>query len=248
MRAGCPGQSPRLGRGRWLFAKDHSMHRTYARSLTRPLAALLIVASSFGPVVAPVIHADDEDDVSLPAEAMPMDPTSPSDQAPADASSPAFMPLVNTAAVASPEYGMSMFLWGHPDSTSRDLSLATGAGFGWQKTLFQWREIEGDCKGCFNWTEADRVVKATNQAGLKLIARLDFEPMWARKDGAHNGPPDNYQDYADFVSALVSRYKTGSPYGQVHAIEVWNEPNIIVVTAGLSPTGVTNGQSADDVT
>jgi hypothetical protein len=85
------------------------------------------------------------------------------------------------------------------------------------------------------------------------------------------------------VSALVSRYKTGSPYGQVHAIEVWNEPNIerewgnsvinqrqaadyvrllggayqaakaadpnvTVVTAGLSPTGVTNGMSADDVT
>jgi len=37
----------------------------------------------------------------------------------------------------------------------------------------------------------------------KIIARLDFQPTWARADGAMNGPPDNYQDYADFVSAFV---------------------------------------------
>jgi hypothetical protein len=232
-------------------------------TFVRPAAALMIAAASFGPNIA--LAADPD-----PAPTA-QDPT------------PAFLPLVNPSAVSSPSYGMSMFLWGHTDSTSRDLSLATSAGFNWQKTLFQWREIEGNCKGCFNWTEADRVVKASNQAGVKVIGRLDFEPMWSRKDQAHNAPPDNYQDYADFVSAFVSRYRTGSPNGQVSAIEVWNEPNIdrewgdaainpqqaadyvrllsvayraahaadpniIVVTAGLSPTGVTNGQSADDVT
>jgi hypothetical protein len=119
-------------------------------------------------------------------------------------------------------------------------------------------------------------------AGLQIIARLDYEPMWARKDHAHNGPPDNYQDYWDFVSAFVSRYRSGSSIGRVRAIEVWNEPNlsrewanqpisadsatdyvrllsgayqaahaadpdIIVLTAGLSPNGVTDGKSADDV-
>ena len=50
--------------------------------------------------------------------------------------------------------------------------------------------------------------------------------MWARKDHAHNGPPDNYQDYWDFVSAFVTRYRTGSAIGRVHAIEVWNEANL----------------------
>jgi polysaccharide biosynthesis protein PslG len=182
----------------------------------------------------------------------------------------------------SPDYGLSMFVWGHSSTTDRDLKLATSAGFTWQKTLFQWREIEGQCKGCFDWTEADRVVKSSNAAGVKIIARLDFEPLWARADHAHNGPPDNYQDFNNFVSALVSRYKTGSSIGRVHAIEVWNEvnldrewggapinpqqasdyvrllsgaykaakaadPNVAVITAGLSPTGVTNGSSADDV-
>src|SRR4029079_13884845 len=103
--------------------------------------------------------------------------------------------------VSSPDYGMSLLLWGHSNTTERDLKLVTDAGFRWQKTLFQWRQIEGACKGCFDWSEADRVVKASSQAGVHIIARLDFQPPWARQDGATNGPPDNYQDYADFVSA-----------------------------------------------
>jgi hypothetical protein len=117
-------------------------------------------------------------------------------------------------------------VWGHPEATNRHLDLVTQLGFTWQKSLFQWRLIEGECKGCFDWREADRVVKASNDAGVQIIARLDFQPAWARADRAHNGPPDNYQDFADFVSALVARYKAGSPHGRLHAIEVWNEVNL----------------------
>src|SRR3712207_8711285 len=120
---------------------------------------------------------------------------------------------------------MNVFLWDNPTTTDRDLGKLKAAGFGWQKTLFQWREIE-PVKGQFRWAEADRVVRASAQAGVKIIARLDFQPVWARVDGAHNGPPDNYADFGDFVTALVTRYREGSPIGQIHAIEVWNEPNL----------------------
>jgi len=184
--------------------------------------------------------------------------------------------------VTSPDYGVHMFIWGNPSTTERDLRLVTDAGFRWQKSLFQWREIERTAKGQFDWSEADRVVRASAAAGTRIIARLDFEPFWARKDHAHNGPPDDYKDYWDFVSAFVTRYRSGSSIGRVHAIEVWNEPNldrewgngaissdsaadyvrllkgayqaahaadpnIVVLSAGLSPTGVTNAQSADDL-
>jgi hypothetical protein len=125
----------------------------------------------------------------------------------------------------SPEYGMNVFIWDNPITTQRDLAKLRSAGFTWQKTLFQWREIE-PVKGLLNWTEADRVVRASREAGVKLIARLDFQPTWARADGAHNGPPDDYRDFATFVSALVTRYSSTSEIGQVHAIEVWNEPNL----------------------
>ncbi|HEY1295101.1 MAG TPA: hypothetical protein VGJ60_18645 [Chloroflexota bacterium] len=200
----------------------------------------------------------------------------------AAAAPPASAPPASPVAVTSPDYGMSVFLWGHPDTTNRDLKLITDLGFHWQKTLFQWRAIEAGCKGCFDWSEADRVVKASATAGVQMIARLDFQPAWSRKDGAMNGPPDNYQDYADFVSAFVTRYSAVSTIGRVAAIEVWNEvnldrewgmatidkkqaadyvrllsgaytaakaadPSVTVITAGLSPTGVSDGHSEDDV-
>jgi hypothetical protein len=190
-------------------------------------------------------------------------------------------PLAPPSPVSSPDYGLSMFLWGQSSTTDRDLKIASSANFHWQKTLFQWRMIEGAGKGVYDWSEADRVVKASKANGIKIIARIDFQPAWARKDGARNGPPDNYQDYADFVAAFASRYGTGSAIGTVDAIEVWNEvnlnrewgnqpisrqqagdyvrflgmayraahaanPNIIVITAGLSPTGVKNADAWDD--
>src|SRR5438552_8435770 len=51
--------------------------------------------------------------------------------------------------VSSLEYGVHMFIWGQSATTRRDLQLATDAGFHWQKTLFQWREIERTAKGQF---------------------------------------------------------------------------------------------------
>jgi hypothetical protein len=59
-----------------------------------------------------------------------------------------------------------------------------------------------------------------------VIARVDVSPPWARPDANPHGPPLQYADYADFVYALVSRYRTGSTNGRLHAIEVWNEPNL----------------------
>jgi hypothetical protein len=136
-------------------------------------------------------------------------------------------PLATTSAyrAKSPEYGMNVFVWGNPSTTDRDLNLLRSAGFSWQKSLFRWEEIEPQ-RGVFNWTESDRVVRASAAAGVKIIVRLDFQPDWARADGAHNGPPDNYDDFGRFVTALATRYGPNSQIGPLQAIEVWNEPNL----------------------
>ena len=194
-------------------------------------------------------------------------------------------PAAPSAAVpyhaASPEYGMGIFAWGN--DAAAILARVKTAGFGWQKSLIAWRDVEGKGKGQLDWSGSDAVVQASQRAGIKMLARVDFEPAWARADGANNGPPDNYQDYADFLRALATRYKSGSPYGHVDAIEVWNEPNlsrewgeqpvnqqsaadyvrllsaaydavksvdpsIMVVTAGLSPTGWNDDTARPDDT
>jgi polysaccharide biosynthesis protein PslG len=186
----------------------------------------------------------------------------------------------STYRAKSPEYGMNVFVWGNPSTTDRDLGRVRDAGFTWQKTLFMWKQIE-PVRGQFNFTESDRIIRQSAAAGIKVIARLDFQPGWARRDGAHNGPPDNYDDFGRFVAELVKRYRTDSPIGTLHAIEVWNEPNlarewanmpvnetqaadyvrllkvayeaakaedpnVVIISAGLSPTGWSDDTARPD--
>ncbi|MHB0870203.1 MAG: glycoside hydrolase 5 family protein [Chloroflexota bacterium] len=134
-----------------------------------------------------------------------------------------------------PDYGMNVFVFGFPDTTQRDLGKVVDANFNWQETLFQWRLIEGAGKGILDFSEADRVVRASNDAGLKIMARVDFAPAWSRADGRTDGPPDNPQDFGDFIFALVDRYKLGSPFGRIHAVELWNEPNLAREWGGQMP-------------
>ncbi len=128
----------------------------------------------------------------------------------------------------SPDYGVSVFLWGEPAATGRLLNQVKDLNFHWIRQLFQWQAIEGADKGQFDWSEADRVVKAANDAGVKIIARLDFAPDWSQAVPVPNGPPDDLNDFGDFVNAFVSRYGPSSTQGvgRVDAIEVWNEPNL----------------------
>jgi LysM repeat protein len=174
----------------------------------------------------------------------------------------------------TPEYAVHTFLWWSGENQARDAQLVKDAGFTWVKELFPWRNIEGAGKGIYDWSVADQVVQTVNSRGLKIIARVDFQPSWARADGASNGPPDNYRDYGDFVYALASRYK-----GRIQAYEIWNEPNLarewgdrppnaaeyvallrvayarikeadpnaIVITAGLAPTGTGLPDALPDV-
>jgi len=130
----------------------------------------------------------------------------------------------------SPEYGMQAFLWWRSETAHRDLGLIRDAGFTWVKQSFAWRDIEGAGKGHFDWSRADRIVQQVNEFGLDLIARVDRQPQWAGGGYPQNGPPNNYQDYADFLYAMASRYK-----GRIRAYQVWNEPNLNV--AGRSEWG-----------
>ncbi len=195
--------------------------------------------------------------------------------APAPTAAP--KPAGGPAKMKSPEAGVQVFLWGVPD-IGRDLKLAKDGGFTWVKQMFQWNYIERDGKGKFLWEEPDRLVKAANNYGLKIVARIDYSPDWAKATKSYNSPPKNMADFGDFIYALVSRYKTGSPNGQIGAYEIWNEPNLsrewgdkapsaaeyvemlkvaymaakkadpnaMIVTAGLSPTGTVSPEARPD--
>ncbi len=135
---------------------------------------------------------------------------------------PALPPRLIPDTDVSP-YGANFFLDREVEDWKRDrtVRMASEAGIVWAKQEFPWEEIEKR-KNQFSWDKYDQIVATFEKYNIQIIARLDRPPAWAHKDTSiPQGPPDNINDYGDFVDAFVRRYR-----GRIHYIQVWNEPNI----------------------
>ncbi len=151
-------------------------------------------------------------------------------------------PAHNTADLAPMKYadvnpfGVNTFLEQEVEESKirKSLAMARDVGFHWIRQEFPWEDIEIHAKGDFQdrrnpqvvsaWDKYDRIVNLASEYGLEIVARLDHPPAWSRHDGRSRGdfaPPDNFDDYGDFVATVVSRYR-----GRVRFYQIWNEPNI----------------------
>ena len=165
----------------------------------------------------------------------------------------------------SPEYGFQASLWWHEAVARRDLALIRDAGFGWVKQNVGWRDVEGIEKGHYDWYFTDRIVADVEQFGLKILFRLDHHPVWALPPGdSSGGPVGDPQDFGDFCHAIAGRYRgrveayqvwnepnlarewqnqPPDPEGYVDLLRACYvgikiaDPNALVISAGLSPTG-----------
>lgn len=145
----------------------------------------------------------------------------------------AYQPTIDVDRVmSSPDYGMQVFLYWQEEVADRDLDLVKEAGFRWVKQEIPWREVEGHAKGSWHWDIPDRVMDQIDSYGLKVIARLGSQPAWAAPNVPFPevGPPDNLQDFYDYVYAVADRYK-----GRVEAYQIWNEPNLAREWGGRPP-------------
>jgi len=148
---------------------------------------------------------------------------------------PQLDPLVPIDHTGLSPYGVNTFLEQEVEAekVDRSMQLIEQAGFRWIRQQFPWEDIEIAGKGDYvdpkwgvnTWDKYDRIVALAQDHHLEIIARLDAPPAWSRKMGNAPGwtmaPPDNLEDYGDYVYAVVSRYK-----GRIRYYQVWNEPNI----------------------
>ncbi len=131
-------------------------------------------------------------------------------------------------------FGVNTFLEQEvePYKVEQALHMISDAGFRWIRQEFPWEDIEQSARGDFwdhkwdisAWEKYDRIVELAAKYGLQVIARLDNPPAWSRAKGDAGGtlaPPDDFDDFGDFVHAIVSRYR-----GKVKCYQIWNEPNI----------------------
>jgi len=138
-------------------------------------------------------------------------------------------------------------------------------GMNWVKAQIQWWLVEPDPTGEGQWFFYDAVIDEAHNKGLRLMVSIVGSPAWTRADGGENGPPDNYNEYARFLGDLIDRHPGKidaievwneenldrewtsangiSPEDYVRFLQVAYEaikakdPNIIVISGALSPTG-----------
>ena len=182
----------------------------------------------------------------------------------------AYLPIVHHSVFSVPfGYGIQVHAW---DGAAYVISLVQDLGLTWVKQQVRWSYVERS-DDSYNWGEMDRIVDATQQAGIQVMFSVVSAPEWARGGKPGSGPPDDYQDLADFVGVMAARYQ-----GRVQAYEIWNEQNLsrewegaalsaadyvqmlggaygaikdtdsaaIVVSGAMAPTGITDGVTAID--
>ncbi len=168
--------------------------------------------------------------------------------------------------------------WDPWAAVARDWHLVEEAGFTWVKQRLAWQDVEGDGPGLYIWAGPDRIVEEAEAAGVKLIFRVDHPPAWAvpsvETPGGHGFPVDA-EMFAQFCEVLAARYRgrvagyqiwnepnlsrewhgyEPDPSGYVTLLRACYvnikraDPNALVVSAGLSPTGSGPPEALPDVT
>jgi beta-glucosidase/6-phospho-beta-glucosidase/beta-galactosidase len=170
---------------------------------------------------------------------------------------------------------MHTFIWWSDDAiVERDVRLVSDAGFGWIKQNLGWRDVEKYADLApqdWDWALADRVVDFAEQYQLSVLFRLDHQPLWAGE--WNNGPPRNLDDFGRFCGELARRYRgrvrAYQVWNEPNLAREWAgrrpnpaeyvqllracyvaikaaDPEAIVVSAGLAPTGTDNQVAMPD--
>jgi hypothetical protein len=139
-------------------------------------------------------------------------------------------------------------------------------GMNWVKAQIQWWLVEPEQNDATDqWFFYDAVIDEAHNKGLRLMLSVVGAPAWTRAAGGENGPPHDYNEYARFLSELIDRHPGKidaievwneqnldrewtsangiSPEDYVRFLQVAyktikaKDPNIIVISGALSPTG-----------
>jgi hypothetical protein len=123
-----------------------------------------------------------------------------------------------------------------------------------------WTAIEGTGRGVYNWNNMDPYVSHAPKSAngvAQIVITMGWTPGWAVADHSHcfntvaknpvvacTVPPDNLQDWTDFITALVQHYNGGPTVPHVQYYEIWNEANDPLFWTGGVPALVAMAQVA----
>lgn len=111
--------------------------------------------------------------------------------------------------------------WNNYKYSDKDLrkavKLLKEAGIAFVRMDFLWQDIEPS-KNNFNFDKYDFIVDLLSKENIRILGLLGYSASWAGK--TWNSPPTNLEDFVDYVSNVISRYRDRVKYW-----EIWNEPD-----------------------
>lgn len=120
------------------------------------------------------------------------------------------------AAVAPPVFGACAHVtraeWA---GRERTFAMMREAGLGWVRSDFDWRAVQKEPDGPFDWSRYDEIVDGAALHGIRVLPIVGSPPKWARPVTEH---PDGWRA---FVRAFAEHYA-----GRIEAAEIWNEENL----------------------
>jgi hypothetical protein len=119
-----------------------------------------------------------------------------------------------------------------PNEMETLLPKGRAMGLQWTREEFVWANIEPS-QGAYQWDIPDDRLWFMAKAGYGVVGMILTTPPWARKPscaGNYWCPPQDVNDFANFVSAIVERYDAdgqddSAGHPRVDYWEIWNEPN-----------------------
>ncbi|HEX3051130.1 MAG TPA: hypothetical protein VHP83_10785, partial [Aggregatilineaceae bacterium] len=108
------------------------------------------------------------------------------------------------------------------------LWLAKRLGIKWIKFQFAWDLLEPQQGTLSDLFYTYRIyLQRADAEGFNVMVSLVKAPDWARSTAEEEGPPNDPQALANFISRMMTEVRADL-YGNSYfdAIEVWNEPNL----------------------
>lgn len=102
------------------------------------------------------------------------------------------------------------------EDIERDFALMAEYGIKDLRISIAWGDYEF-AKGYTEWWLLDDTVDLAEKYGITLYPYICYAPTWATR-AAWKSPPEDLQDWYDFVYQVVDRYKD-----RIHYWELWNE-------------------------
>lgn len=182
---------------------------------------------------------------------------------------------VTDPAFPSLTYGIQAFLWWNETTRPYDLDMMRLMNFTHVKQMFSWADVE-PADDEWHWGHADAVVDEAECRGREIVARLDRPPEWAAvaPDGDPAQPPVDLDAWGEFCGTLAARYRgriaayqvwnepnlerewggrSPNAEGYVSLLRTCSQairaadPDAIVISAGLAPTGTVSPEVIPDM-